>query len=236
MCLEDSFEYLYHYTTVDTLALILDTKRIRFNSLSKVDDLEEVITSNYGKAGKYVYVSCFTNDERESIPIWNMYGGNGSGVRLKIRKNPFIKSNRCSAQINLGGGKVSSTNNHIELIKVIYDDKKVNPEIGESGCISEDFKEVGLYKSKAWEFQKEYRYKKIIFPGNVENIKKNVDVHDTYHDQKIDENILKEIEITLGYNITLGNELIVKKLVDSYNEANGWEIKVKDSSLKNKIR
>ena len=31
-------EYLYHYTTVDTLELILKNKTIRFNPLTKMDD------------------------------------------------------------------------------------------------------------------------------------------------------------------------------------------------------
>ena len=34
-------KYLFHYTTIDTLALILKYKSIRFNSLKNVDDLEE---------------------------------------------------------------------------------------------------------------------------------------------------------------------------------------------------
>ena len=31
-------EYLYHYTAVDTLELILKNKTIRFNPLTKMDD------------------------------------------------------------------------------------------------------------------------------------------------------------------------------------------------------
>ena len=36
---------LYHYTTIDTLALILKNRTIRFNRLDKVDDLEEKVVS-----------------------------------------------------------------------------------------------------------------------------------------------------------------------------------------------
>lgn len=34
-------EYIYHYTSIETLALILQSKKIRFNSLKNVDDINE---------------------------------------------------------------------------------------------------------------------------------------------------------------------------------------------------
>lgn len=34
-------DYLYHYTNVETLALILANRTIRFNALNKMDDLQE---------------------------------------------------------------------------------------------------------------------------------------------------------------------------------------------------
>lgn len=38
--------YLYHYTSLSTLALILKSKTIRFNSLINMDDAEDVKTKN----------------------------------------------------------------------------------------------------------------------------------------------------------------------------------------------
>ena len=32
---------LYHYTTIDSLAMIMSSRSIKFNRLDKVDDLEE---------------------------------------------------------------------------------------------------------------------------------------------------------------------------------------------------
>ena len=32
---------IYHYTTIDSLAMILSSRSIKFNRLDKVDDLEE---------------------------------------------------------------------------------------------------------------------------------------------------------------------------------------------------
>ncbi|MCD8078549.1 MAG: hypothetical protein LUE63_09315, partial [Lachnospiraceae bacterium] len=62
--------YLYHYTSVDTLALILKNKTICFNNLLYVDDAEEVETNDMGPLGKFVYASCWTDSDQESIPLW----------------------------------------------------------------------------------------------------------------------------------------------------------------------
>lgn len=85
----DEQEYLYHYTSVDSLALILKNRTIRLNPLDKMDDLQEQKTSDIQNFGKFFFVSSWTNDETESIPMWKMYTDTKSGVRIKLRKNPF---------------------------------------------------------------------------------------------------------------------------------------------------
>ena len=61
---------IYHYTSIETLALIVQNKTIRFNRLDFVDDCEE---SLYGsgptniKLGQYTFVSCWTKDCKHSI-------------------------------------------------------------------------------------------------------------------------------------------------------------------------
>jgi hypothetical protein len=67
----DCPKYLYHYTSISTLAAILKNETIRFSNLTKVDDLEE---SKYSTYGKYVFVSCWTEKVDEDIPTWIMYG------------------------------------------------------------------------------------------------------------------------------------------------------------------
>lgn len=80
---------IHHYTTIDTLALILKNKTIRFNRLDNVDDLEENITTNGVKIGQYSFVSCWTDDESESIPLWKLYTGSGIGVRITLDHEMF---------------------------------------------------------------------------------------------------------------------------------------------------
>ena len=58
-------DYLYHYTTVDTLKLILENKTFRFKSLENMDDSEEAETEDYGNLGRFCYVSCWTENSNE---------------------------------------------------------------------------------------------------------------------------------------------------------------------------
>ena len=84
-----STDYLYHYTSIETLALILHNKTFRLNSLDHMDDLQEKEASDIKNIGQFCYVSSWTDDETESIPMWNMYSTLDSGVRIKLKANPF---------------------------------------------------------------------------------------------------------------------------------------------------
>ena len=50
-------KYLYHYTSIEALALILSTKTIRFNSLNQVDDLTEGQSKDLKSIGNYFFIS-----------------------------------------------------------------------------------------------------------------------------------------------------------------------------------
>lgn len=70
--------------------MILSTKKIRFNRLDRMDDLEEGRVEAQGiPLGKYTYVSCWTEDNEESIPLWKMYAGDGAGVRISLPQDMF---------------------------------------------------------------------------------------------------------------------------------------------------
>ena len=86
-----SNDLLYHYTSFETLALILTNRTICFNSLQYVDDIEEAETEDMSNFGKYVYVSCWTDDSEESIALWNLYTPKMHGVRIGLPRFPFKK-------------------------------------------------------------------------------------------------------------------------------------------------
>lgn len=181
-------EYLYHYTSIENLLLILKNKTLAFNSLQNVDDLEESDSKDIQQIGKICYVSCWTDDESESIPMWNMYTKNMQGVRIKLKKFPFKKYNfkqgdyyfKNDAETFIDYEKLYNENKTTiagepELVKVIYTNdedliyptiKTIKEEIKKlsDGRIQKNisknysFKILGRYKRKNWEFQNEVRY------------------------------------------------------------------------------
>lgn len=141
----ENTKYLYHYTSLDTLALILKNKTICFNNLLYVDDIEESLSKDMGDFGKYINVSCWTAEEKESIALWNLYTPNMHGVRIRMPIFPFKKykyhkgeyflDNDIETFINIGrlydDDKGSTTADQPKLIKVEYtdDDQKLYPKI-----------------------------------------------------------------------------------------------------------
>ena len=82
-------EFLYHYTNVSTLDRILRNQNIKFSPLTVLDDSEEEKVQDKQQYGKYCFVSSWTEEEEESIPMWNIYTNLSEGVRIKLPKNPF---------------------------------------------------------------------------------------------------------------------------------------------------
>lgn len=85
----DTPETLYHYTSLSTLALILENRTIRFTRLDKLDDPQECRTAAPRNIAKTRFASCWTNDARESIPMWREYAGVDCGVRIELTSDPF---------------------------------------------------------------------------------------------------------------------------------------------------
>ena len=85
--------YLYQYTTMSSVLAILENKTIRFTRLDSLNDLNEGCCGEYAHLKKYVYVSSWSADERESIPMWSLYGRKkdvvDEGVRIKVPTNLF---------------------------------------------------------------------------------------------------------------------------------------------------
>lgn len=82
---------LYHYTNIESLEFILRDNTLKFNNLTNLDDPLENI-SNSINLNKVTYISCWTNDSTESIPMWNMYSNNLSGVRIELDSDMFEKT------------------------------------------------------------------------------------------------------------------------------------------------
>lgn len=108
MTLEPDVEYLYHYTSIEKLALILKNRTIRLNPLDKMDDLQEQKTADVENIGKFVFISSWTDDTTESIPMWKMYTDLAAGVRIKLRKNPFVRHGTLAKDVAFKTGRTLS--------------------------------------------------------------------------------------------------------------------------------
>ncbi len=185
-------KYLYHYTNIDSLALILKNKTIRLNSLDRMDDRQEQETADIKNLGQFIYVSSWAEEEKESIPMWIMYTNMEAGVRIKLRSNPFRRCKTNADNIEqLGFHVIKETDLELDtflpfndmmekgyyavegfkgeiLKKIEYtnDPSLLYPKINysEDKHLKLDFGILGRYKNLHWEFQKEWRYIMTIFP------------------------------------------------------------------------
>lgn len=193
----DESKYLYHYTNIETLALILKNRTIRFNSLDRMDDLQEQQTADVKNIGQFCYISSWMDDSTESIPMWNMYASLKKGVRIRLRKNPFkIYENYATDLDKFKSISVTDENNGKPLYslipiteifekgfysaqmmsenllyKVEYTDNqdKLYPRIlnDDSESFTLNMGLIGKYKNLHWAFQHEWRYILNIIPLNL---------------------------------------------------------------------
>jgi hypothetical protein len=84
--------YLYHYTSIDSLKLILSNGTIRFKRLDLLNDPLESYSEKFDSFRKNVFSSSWTAEPNESIPMWKIYS-NFDGVRLKLPIDIFSFNN-----------------------------------------------------------------------------------------------------------------------------------------------
>ncbi len=182
---------IYHYTNIDTLALILKNKTIRFNRLDKVDDLEEGRSECSGiNIAQYTFVSCWTENPEESIPLWKLYTDKEMGVRIGMDKDMFKTYSYHDEEVINGvymKGEVKTIlspemlspakivlmpifNDGVFYRKVQY----VNDVSSElKGAVSKDanggyqfqLSKFGAFKNSRWAFQQESRFVLNIYPN-----------------------------------------------------------------------
>lgn len=191
---------VYHYTTIENLALILKNRTIRLNRLDKVDDLEENAISNGVNLGQYIFVSCWTEDPEESIPLWKMYAGINNGVRIGLDVEMFQTYllhdltteyyPRCEGSILSYIPQddykspdflitplysISDFYRKVEYVdnvnKYVDDAFKLVKEGTEVKNFNVEYNKIGRYKNKRWSFQKESRFVIGVFPFNLYYLK-----------------------------------------------------------------
>ena len=174
-------DYLYHYTSIESLALILKNRTIRFTALNRVDDETEGLTEDAQHIGQWVLVSCWTDNAQENIPLWHMYSKNMNGVRIKLKRFPFddelfadnIDYQVINPPILYDTGKQAGFYGiypknklyKIEYVNKAKSIKLVNQEhIVQQKPMFLNYDDIGKFKLRYWSFQEEWRYKIGILP------------------------------------------------------------------------
>jgi hypothetical protein len=247
-------DFLYHYTKIENLALILQNRNIRFSSLNTVNDLTEGETSDHGSLGHFVFVSCWTATSEEHIPMWNMYTPNMAGVRIKLPADPFQRYGKDIVPVEeVFNQKYSVEPRSFDLHEIIYtkDKSLLKPQFIEKHNpkeVSFNLNAIGRYKPEVWRFEAEQRYILWIFPKNIfdfgnesysdtkfSGATKNLGKKQIPFDQyflKIRDEAFERMEIVLGPKHSDGDIAIVKALISTYNPKANF----KPSELTGKIR
>ena len=134
---------------------------------------------------KHVFVSCWTDVSKESIPMWRMYASEDAGVRIKLRTAPFALHDNTDlleehgsedfekmpltvvpqAEMMERGYFVTpmiydNSLNMVREIEYVDDTNKLRPRVVSE---TEDgptaiLDPIGIYKNTHWDFQHEWRY------------------------------------------------------------------------------
>ena len=219
---------IYHYTTIETLALILKNHTIRCSRLDKVDDIEESeFTSGATnvRLGNYVFASCWTRCEEESIAEWKLYAGY-DGVRIALAEDNVFQTYDITPEFPNSMksyfkppfspvGKDAICDPRINPIKcedVVYTDDPYylaqNAIFNTGTHTALITTNAGKYKRRIWEFQQECRFKFLVYPMEakiVENLGKT----------EIDLNQMFSISSQCMRNVLLNKQPISQEYYDA---------------------
>jgi hypothetical protein len=235
----DNF-YVYQYTNINSLALILKNKTIRFSALSSVDDSNEAYTRDYGFLSDYVFVSCWTIYANENIALWNMYSKDMSGIRIGLPAEMFqmTREDMATTYKNEQNGyfNIGSFSFNVSYDDDIYRDYTLKVP-GEENSYRANM--LGKYKEQIWSFQKEFRYRlfgyrcnateKPNFDGFLNSVKLETKPNVRYVDIPVKEGVLDHMQILLGPKYLPGTEEIVRALINNYVGSNNKVVIIKSN-------
>lgn len=264
---------IHHYTTIESLALILGSKKIRFSRIDFLDDIKEVdgFDNLFCKFDKSIFISSWTDDDEENIPLWKMYASVTNGVRISMPQDMF-KKNFIPRVIERNHGMNKDLNSPFTKEETFYNGKYMiinifdlnrgdfykkieyvdnwkelyESVITETGNRAEIkcLWDLGKYKSKKWNFQKEVRfsiYTKTLNPAyshdpfrqyDADNVTQWFENPDKYIDVPLANESYKNMQITLAPCVSDAQRIIVKALIQAYGLVNQF----KESELKDIIR
>lgn len=174
---------LNHYTSMESLFKILDTKTLKMNSIKSLNDKEEARFISIDNIEDLVFISSFCN-KGESIPLWHMYTEKKYGVNIAFN---YTQSRKCFSNVIYDEtrpilGKISRTNNFAEFNSlnfkdnvtysndwsveifesdVTYDENGIDPYTvvlpNKDEGNSYNLTSLGVVKNSAWSYENETR-------------------------------------------------------------------------------
>jgi hypothetical protein len=233
----NAMKSLFHYTSINTLALILKTKSIQFGRLDLVNDPTEGLVSDFHSQAPYIFISCWTENEEENFALWSMYTQDMRGVRIELRL-PLFESYKVCDNKNFLTSEEEILNEEIgyfivgglnEPQKIQYTDDKnlLKPSIRDE--VGLNIASVAKHKRSIWAFEQEYRYRLEILP--IDKSKRSDHFPDRYQHLietqtpppikkylvKINDSAFLTMKITYGPKVQHGDIEIIESLVAFYN-------------------
>jgi hypothetical protein len=240
---------IYHYTSIQTLELIITNKTLRLNGLSNVDDMEEGYDEWFGEMSKYAFVSSWTEDDRENIPLWNLYTPNMTGVRIGIDPSKITLDHGQHNEVeNIeNADNILAYANSKFPVEVTYTKKGLSEMISPEGGIGrKQIETLGCYKKESWEFQGETRFVLFAIPPSsmlpipiisrknlfYESLLHKVPTAINYIDLKLNDDVWDGAEILLGPHSTDADYSTVKNLTTQHMPLS--KIDITKSSLRSR--
>ncbi len=245
---------LYHYTTINNLALILKSQSLNFGRLDLVNDKREGMASDIGSFGQYIFISCWTETIEENLVLWNMYTPKMRGVRIELPLPIFANykiNNKYDSIIHqddtLDEEKKIFIVPHLEPIyKVCYtdDEKELNPIVKTKfgNFLGYDLKKVGTCKKKIWSIENEWRFRLNILPLEEDKYTNLLNFADLVEAKipppingylvKINKDSFNKMKVRVGPKLEHGDKEIIESLISMYNPT----AIIQESLLKDEIR
>lgn len=189
--LDDSAErlknrkYLYHYTKIQRVIDIFDSKKWHLSNASCTNDQLEFANGDPMR-WKNMFFASFMTDVKESIGMWSMYAQPWEdGVLLTIPKTIFrnwIKSTNRIIEVSCADFKPTGRyvkvddKNKLFLSSVAYsncDNPEADEKLAWSTAVNTKIKNAshipeltGYIKNSAWDYEREIRIKAVLSEGH----------------------------------------------------------------------
>jgi len=217
---------LHHYTSINSLACILDSRKIRFSRADTFDDPHEARVVGNKNIGLVNFATCWTS-QGETLPQWYLYGDQYKGVIITIHSadsiyfDPFTIHNHSGPDFQFT--PKSTKDDHITPLKVNYLTKD------EFNCRTpaNEAQTTKVLKLDHWAFQEEVRFN-ISLVANSDRICSPSDFtrddhflgypfcERTHYDHPLLETVYNNMIITAGPCCDNSDKLLIQALIDKY--------------------